>query len=293
MVRAPKHDAAGAAMEGEIGLLEGLANAVDDGLLPFDVPRPAGFAPLPEGGRAMVYPELIGSPVPPSALHRPAALGPLAEAIAALHNLPIEVVQRTDLPVYDAEGYRARRLAEVDEAARTGHLPGRLLRRWEQALEDVTLWRFGATCVHGDLAAEHVIVDGDRVVGIIDWADARVADPADDLAWLLTQSSSANATVILDRYASIRHGGADETLAARARLAGELALVRWLMHGVRVRSDEIIEDAIDMLRDLDSAVADADPIGRQAEPDLTAAPEQMPEPDNAPTAELPLDERRE
>lgn len=74
IVRSPRHDVAGAAMEGEVALLEQLADAVDDGLLPFDVPRPAGFAPLPEGGRAMLYPELVGRPLDLAALTPGSAL---------------------------------------------------------------------------------------------------------------------------------------------------------------------------------------------------------------------------
>lgn len=31
--------------------------------------------------------------------------------------------------------------------------------------------------IHGDLVANHVFVDGDRLAGIIDWGDAMVADP--------------------------------------------------------------------------------------------------------------------
>src|SRR5699024_10012385 len=63
VVRSPRTAAAGAALEGEIALLHHLGHACDDGRLGFDVPRPAGFAALPEGGRAMVYPELAGSPL--------------------------------------------------------------------------------------------------------------------------------------------------------------------------------------------------------------------------------------
>lgn len=263
IVRSPRHAAAGAAMEGEVALLGELADAVDRGLLPFDVPRPAGFAPLPEGGRAMIYPELLGSPLEVERLTpRSPLLRNLARAIAALHELSGAVVRTADLPDYDADGYRQRRLAEVDEAARTGHLPTRLLRRWEHALEDVSLWRFATTPVHGDLAGEHVLVDGEQVVGVVDWSDACVADPADDLAWLLAQTSPEAADAVMHHYASAREGAIDDAFDARATLAGELAVARWLMHGVRIRSDEVIEDAIDMLRELDAAVADAPAIGR-------------------------------
>lgn len=263
IVRSPRHAAAGAAMEGEVALLGELADAVDRGLLPFDVPRPAGFAPLPEGGRAMIYPELVGRPLDAAAL-RPDSplLRNVARAIAALHGLSGAVVLTAGLPDYDADSYRRRRLAEVDEAARTGHLPTRLLRRWEHALEDVSLWRFATTPVHGDLAGEHILVDGRQVVGFVDWSDACVADPADDLAWLLATTSPEAAVAAMQHYAEARDGALDEAFSHRVTLAGELAVARWLMHGVRIRSDEVIEDAIDMLRELDAAVADAPPIGR-------------------------------
>jgi aminoglycoside phosphotransferase (APT) family kinase protein len=38
--------------------------------------------------------------------------------------------------------------------------------------------------LHGDLQAAHVFVDGDDVVGVIDWADACLGDPMFDLAVL-------------------------------------------------------------------------------------------------------------
>lgn len=315
IVRSPRHDVAGAAMEGEVALLEELADAVDRGLLPFDVPRPAGFAPLPEGGRAMLYPEIVGHELDATSL-RPGGplLRALARAIAAIHELSGAVVRTSGLPDYDADGYRQRRLAEVDEAARTGHLPKRLLRRWEHALEDVSLWRFATTPVHGDLAAEHVVVEGDEVVGVVDWSEARVADPADDLAWLLATVSAEASDAVMEQYANAREGAVDDAFEARATLAGELAVARWLMHGVRVRSDAVIEDAIDMLRDLDDAVAGASPIGRVepvvdvlpprvepeppvVEPGSSAPAEDKPKarkplhdaaPDDSPTTELPI-----
>src|SRR5690606_14783787 len=139
---------------------------------------------------------------------------------------PGSVVRTAGLPDYDAESYRRRRLSEVDEAARTGHLPARLLRRWEHALEDVSLWRFPTTPVHGDLTEEHVLVDGRDVVGIIDWSEARVADPADDLAWLLAVTSPAACEAVINHYAQARTGTVDDAFDARATLASELAVAR-------------------------------------------------------------------
>ena len=48
-----------------------------------------------------------------------------------------------------------------------------------------TLTGFAPALVHADLGPEHVLVRDERLVGVIDWADARVGDPAIDYAWLL------------------------------------------------------------------------------------------------------------
>ncbi|MPV51083.1 phosphotransferase [Pseudactinotalea sp. HY160] len=287
IVRAPRSDAAGAAMEGEVALLAALAAARDDGRLAVDVPRPSGFAPLPEHGRAMVYPEILGDELRVDRLGAgPGMSAQVARAIASLHELPVALVADAGLPAYTAEEYRRRRLSELDEAAATGHIPTRLLGRWESALEDVRLWRFSPTPVHGDLAAEHVLVREARVVGIIDWSDARVADPADDLAWLLAAAPEQALDSILEAYALARTEGADEQLLPRAVLASELALVRWLMHGVRVGDDEVVADAVAMLADLDAATAGAAPISglsrRHADPAQPVQPdEQLGDPDVA------------
>ena len=63
VIRSPVRPAAGAALEAEVALLEQIAEQVDAGKLPFAVPRPAGFAHLPEGGRAVVHAELPGRPL--------------------------------------------------------------------------------------------------------------------------------------------------------------------------------------------------------------------------------------
>jgi aminoglycoside phosphotransferase (APT) family kinase protein len=265
VVRSPQHAAAGAALEGEVELLERLAPAVDGGALPFDVPRPAGFANLPEGGRAMVYRELVGAPIElDSLVPGPHLAAQLGRAIASIHELPAALVESAGLPVYDAEDYRHRRLAEVDEAARTGHVPRPLLTRWERALEDVSLWRFRATPVHGDLAAEHVLVADGRVAAVLDWSEARVGDPADDLAWLFAAVPEPALESILEAYSLARTERGDTHLAARATLASELALARWLLYGVRAGDDEVVADARRMLADLDALVRDAPPIGPEA-----------------------------
>ncbi|MEE6296849.1 macrolide 2'-phosphotransferase [Georgenia wangjunii] len=262
VVRSPLHAAAGASLEAEVAFLENLAPVVKDGTLPFAVPRPEGFAPLPEGGRAMVYRQLPGRPLDLERLAPgPGLAAELGRAIASLHELPSRLVEDAGLPVYDADAYRRRCLAEVDEAARTGHVPPALLHRWEHALEDVALWRFRATPVHGDLAEEHILIADGGVSAILSFSETHVGDPAVDLAWLLATAPPECLDSIQEAYALTRTEQGDTNLVERAVLVSELALARWLLHGVRTDDEPVIRDAVGMLATLAEEVADEPPIG--------------------------------
>lgn len=254
IVRAPRDAAAGASLEAEMVLLRSFADHVDSGALPFAVPAPAGFAPLPEGGRAVVYPEVPGVSLQAERLQPgPGLARSVGRAVAALHELPTALVEDAGLPSYSAEEYRQRRLSEVDEAARTGRVPARLLRRWEESLENVAMWRFRPVVTHGDLNGDHVLVAQQTVNGVVDWSECQVADPADDLSWLLVAAPPESVESILEAYQLARTETADTHLVDRALLAGELALARWLLHGVRHERADIVDDAVEMLLDLDEA----------------------------------------
>ncbi|RXR27292.1 aminoglycoside phosphotransferase [Oerskovia turbata] len=256
VVRAPRTLAAGAALEAETALLDSLRHYVTTGVLSFTVPDVLGYALLPEGGRAVVHHRYGGVPLDLDTLRPgPGLAADLGRVLAAVHELPHSVVENAGLPVYTAAEYRDRRLAEVDEAAKTGRVPARLLRRWEAALEDVSLWKYQPVVVHGDLGTEQVLVARGRVVAITDWAEARVADPADDLAWLLVAAPPEAIDSIMEAYQLRRTELTDPHLTDRALLAGELALARWLLHGVRHGLQDVIDDAVDMLIDLDEATS--------------------------------------
>ncbi|MGO1561666.1 MAG: phosphotransferase, partial [Actinomycetaceae bacterium] len=185
VVRMPRTAAAGASLEAEVALLDALATQVDSRRLGFEVERPAGFAPLSEGGRAMVTRELPGRPAEPTDVESDPALGAdLGRSLAALHLHDTALGGAAGQPVNDMGAYRRRRLAEVDEAAKTGDLPPELVHRWEEALEDDSLWPKSARVVHGDLDAELVRISDSRVVALQNFADAHVGDPAEDFAWL-------------------------------------------------------------------------------------------------------------
>ena len=253
-IRVPRSDSAGAALEAELGLLIALDAHHANGDLPFAVPQVVGKTLLPDGGHAVVTRYIAATPL------RPESMGPemaanLGRALGAIHELPVSTIEAVGLPSYSAENYRQRRLAELDEVAQTGKVPASLLRRWEQALEDVALWRFRPVPVHGELGADQVLVDGSQVVAITDWWGARVADPADDLAWVLVAAPLEVADTIITAYLARRGNPLDLRLTDRAALISELALTRWLLHGVRNDAPDVIADAEAMLADLSAAIA--------------------------------------
>jgi len=252
VVRAPRTAAAGIRMDQEAELIDQLMS-----WLPFGLPQAEGTAPLPSGGRAMVHRRLPGHPIRPlELLHRPGLATAYGQAVAAIHDLPVRLIEEAGLPTYSAQEYRFRRLAEIDRAAATGQVPTRLLTRWERAVEEVGAWRFVPCCVHGDLAGDNVLVEAERVTGIMDWSETRVADPADDLAWLAIGSTEPALDGVLAAYIAARREPPDTSLRRRARLSGEFALARWLLHGVNLDDAAIIEDAVQMLADLDASIGD-------------------------------------
>jgi len=279
VVRAPMTPAAGAQMEVTVSLLGLLSRR-----LPFSVPTPKGFVELKEGGRASVYPYLAGRPLDFS--HLPPGPGIAAElgrALAALHNVDLALFDEAGLPSYDADTYRTRRLSDLDRAAATGHVPTGLLARWERLLEDVSLWRFAPTPTHGALTGEQVLAvfDDDedaatgRIRGLTGWEDAKVADPADDFAALVTQASPAAFDSVLEAYAHARVDRPDKHLERRARLAGELKLVAELLTAVGSKDQKGIDACAATLRHLDARDIDDDP---DHEPVVPTAPTGSAEP---------------
>jgi aminoglycoside phosphotransferase (APT) family kinase protein len=261
IVRAPNRAAAGAAIEAEMGVLRALVRAHDGGLLSFTVPSPAGSVAIGDGseGRAVVYSEVRGAPLSLAHVEQgPGLAASIGRCIAELHELPHEVIEDTGLPVYSAEEFRDRRMNELDAGIQTGKVPPRLADRWEHQLENVAWWKFEPTVCHGDLGEHQVVIAGDSVAGVMDWMDAHVGDPADDLAWLVASAPEDVLDSVMEAYTVARRELRDAHLLDRARLSSEMALLRWLMFGVRADDAGIIADGEGMLADLDALLFDED-----------------------------------
>lgn len=227
--------------------------------LPFKVPVAAGSVPLGESGRAVVFPHIEGSALD---LHRlppgPGLASAVGRAVAAIHNIPVGLFEEYGAPVFDAQEHRERRLATLDRAAETGHVPTGLLARWEHAFDAPQMWRFAPTSVHGSLHGRSFRVafaDDDassgRVVAVTGWAQAAVTDPAQDFAVLVDQAPPPAVDSVLESYALARSQRPDPHLLARARLAAEMRIVDGLAAAVVGDDEARVRRCVDQLRKLD------------------------------------------
>lgn len=250
VVRAPQTPLRGAALDQVQPLLKVLARKS-----PFKVPLARGCSVRPDLGTAVVYPWIDGSALDAAALEpeSPAAAS-LGRAISALHNTDVRLAEEAGVPMYDAAGYRARRIGEIDRAAHTGHVPQRLLERWGAVLADREIWDFVPVLTHGALLPGQILLDpGDdenepRVVAILGWERAQVADPADDLAPLAAEASPEALESVLQAYRHTRIERVDPHLLLRTRLVAELGDITLLTQAVARRDEAGIEAVAERLR---------------------------------------------
>lgn len=269
VVRAPRTAAAGAQADAVVPFLALAARR-----LPFSVPTPRGHVAVQQG-RVAVHPFVAGRTLDLGSVPAgPGLAADLGRVVAAVHDLDRALAEEAGLPVYDAETHRARKLADLDRGAATGHVPTTLLARWERRLENVSLWRFAPATVHGSLEGRHLLVAFDddddaatgRVRGVTGWEQARVADPAEDLAALVAECDEATLETVLEAYAHHRIERPDPHLVARARLAGEMRLLGRLLAAGSAGRRDLVRSLASDLRALDERTADEDEDGTGADP---------------------------
>jgi aminoglycoside phosphotransferase (APT) family kinase protein len=173
----------------------------------------------------------------------------VGEALAAIHNLDPAVVTQAGLPQYDSARILQGKVTDVDLAAATGKVPPALLGRWEEALENVGLFRFHPCVVHGSISDQSIYVQGTRVTGLAHWSTLAISDPAEDLKYLAGGALPSTFEDALLNYRARRLTG-DENIAQRASLYSEIDLASWLTNCIQLGDENLIAEAQSMLEDL-------------------------------------------
>lgn len=166
-------------------------------------PRLPGEPAATEDPDTLVFHWRSGPP-PPTPPH----LEQLARTLVALHATPLPQVTAVGLPHTGPEQARERIAALLDAGRSELGVPEPLWTRWQRWLHDPVCWPDRTVLVHGDVHPGHTLLDtAGRLTGLIDWADARIDDPADDFT---------------DQFLAHGAPALDHLLAAYARSGGHV-----------------------------------------------------------------------
>jgi aminoglycoside phosphotransferase (APT) family kinase protein len=238
--------------------------------LPFKITNLVGETKDSRGQRALIFEFVYGNPIEAGSVSPQSSLAlSMGESIAAIHNLPLSVVQEAHLAEFEPADIISARVADLDRAAATGRVPSALLSRWEAALEDVNLFRFQPSVIHGSLGTDTALELDGLVSGVLAWSSLKISDPAEDLAWIVGAGNHELTDTVLTRYGQLR-ATVDATIRQRATLYSELEMAKWLVHGVNKGNQGIIDDAMGMLNVLAEDV-DSGAIGKLVAAPLVAA----------------------
>lgn len=227
--------------------LNAIARVRDE--LDFEIPTIVGST-IDSDGNNVVVMTMVSGQSPDLSRYAPGAFSKsFAAAVASIHTLDPAVVRDFGLIEHDATSVLRQKVQELDKAAATGRIPAKLLSRWEEALEDVGLFRFHTTVTHGSISQYSVFVANQTVISISDFSKLAISDPAEDLKYLAGGALPSTFEDALLHYRA-NHESADENLEQRAQLYSELELATWLSHCVQVGEDAAIADAEAMLADL-------------------------------------------
>ena len=172
----------------------------------------------------------------------------LGQALSAIHSIPSAIVANSGLPEYDPAQRVRERVAEFDRAMDTGKIHPDLLERWQSALFDVNLFKYQPTVVHGSLESDFVLTEGNDVVGIIEWGNLSIDDPAIDLAFIVGEAQPDIAEAIVLAYEGSTR--ADRNIRQRAHLYHELSYITYLLSSISREDEEEIESAAGLLAEL-------------------------------------------
>ena len=236
VVRVPKTDEAAAR-----GAIERRLASLLAPRLPVAIPRfclvlePSEELPFGVSG----YERLPGTPAigrELTAAQRSSIARTLGSFLRVLHEVDASAV---GLPPDDdptREAWSAQAVEDVDAAVQAGVLDGERSASLKRYLAAPPAGSYVPCVVHGDLAAEHVLVEANGAVsGIIDWSDAMIGDRALDLAGLVHWGGQEILAEALATY-----GACDPDTIARARWFAACRAVADIVFGLDEQRAEYV-----------------------------------------------------
>ena len=225
------------------------------GRLGFKLPSQMGETRDSRGKRVVLFEYVYGAPIEVARISPSSAIATgIGIALSQIHNLPADKVRAAGLPDFTPADVVKAQLAKLDAAAVTGLVPPALLERWQDALENVSLFQFTPRVIHGALSEGDVLELDSEVSGILNWFGVQVSDPAMDFKWIAGAGNYELLDAVRLGYVS-NIDGVDASLTQRAILYSELSHAEWLLYGKRIGDAEIVQEATDELNALGELAA--------------------------------------
>lgn len=210
------------------------------------IPRDTPGFPL----GAIGYEKLPGAALSPDLIRERSLAEQVAGIIRGLHDVPPEEVSAADLPG-PGEWHAAHEavLAKAVPAAGGFLSPDELaaVEGWaERFLSDGALGSFEPTLVHGDLWYGNLLADlsSGEIIGLVDWENAAVGDPAQDLATQF-HLGEAFGNRVVDGYAG---GRPPEGLRHRVRRLWEFREFTGVALSLDAGDPEELRESVEKLR---------------------------------------------
>jgi aminoglycoside phosphotransferase (APT) family kinase protein len=235
IVRFPRRPEVEQWMEREIALLPELAAR-----LPVEIPR---FDLIARNGVVCVgYRKIAGSPARNDLGARTG--DDLGCFLSSLHRFPVDRARALGVPCFDPAAWRER-FRSLCADFRRRVFP--LLRSSERKRAETVFARvekldFVPVLIHADLGPEHVLCRGCRVVGVIDWSDARVGDAALDLTWCLNGTPPEVAHAVARTY------GVDAGLRERSLFYHRLGPWYEVVYGFETGQKRFVASGVEGVR---------------------------------------------
>jgi aminoglycoside 2''-phosphotransferase len=243
--RFPRTDHVALAAESEQRLLPALAAHVD-----FEVPVPRWSGVC--GGRPFFgYRKLPGRPLRASDVERePAVVERLAAMLRRIHSFDVDTAKRLLRVEGSVLGWHRRyqdlRAAAVPQVVDLldPHTASLIEKGFSSLLDGRLV--FTPTLIHRDLGTDHILVDEAtaRPVGIIDFEDADVGDPAIDFVGFWITLGPERTQPLLDTY----RGDLDANFIERIKTYWWIGSLHAVLYGLAQKDQTIMDDGVTGLR---------------------------------------------
>ncbi|HEY1097303.1 MAG TPA: phosphotransferase [Myxococcota bacterium] len=165
----------------------------------------------------------------------------MARVLVAMRAVGVDEARAGGVVVVDDAG-RSELRRQLEQTREALGASAKLQAHWQSIVHDDDHWAMPLALSHGDLHPGHWLVnDAQRLLGVLDWTEAKFTHPATDLAMIYGCCGEAALTALLDRLGT--HGvstSTTTTLSAAAKARWSLSAVQGAAWALRTGNEAIL-----------------------------------------------------